>query len=525
MNVEKISNYYAELENIATYNKVPVISDVEFSRYLMEIKQDSKKEGFEIPEIFDLVRTKDDFRKNMQKYGGYQERRDKLRENLYPIIEIYEQKVLKSKTQTNSNKLSIREINNYLKINNMYLKTKYGKILIYNLESKSGGNGTVYFGKMADVDVAIKFLINNSKEKLNRFLCEYGNVILKLSEKDGIVKMYFFDEIVINNNIYPLICMKRYISKLVYDENYSEDEIIDFVKQILKATLNIHKQGIVHRDLKPDNILRDEEGRLFIADFGIAYYNPEIFEKTGHTTEGERLANFDFSAPEQRDSKMTPNATMDIYAIGQIIQWLVFGKTTKGTHRKKLYEKYDTPRMHFLDDIVDKCLSDDPQKRFQNIGEIFKKIEKYNVGKKQIPEKNIQIKAEIQEKNMDINELKDALKDIMDKICLWRYGEDNEIVEPTFTLLNAMSDKDVRNFLENISQNLKKLEFFDKVTASKFIENFQVYDKYEIDKKYYELLGEKFKIMQKDFPELELSFVEYVKTKMNFNVNVEELPF
>ena len=164
MNAEKINNYYAELEKIATYNNES-ITDEEFSKNLLEIKMDSKKEGFDMPEIFDLVKTKSDFRKNMQKYGGYQERREKLREGLYPIIDIYEQKILNSKTSIISNKLSIREINDYLKINNLYLKTKYGKILIYNLESKSGGNGTVYFGKMADVDVAIKFLINNSKEK------------------------------------------------------------------------------------------------------------------------------------------------------------------------------------------------------------------------------------------------------------------------------------------------------------------------------------------------------------------------
>ena len=150
VNAEKINNYYAELEKIATYNNES-ITDEEFSKNLLEIKMDSKKEGFDMPEIFDLVKTKSDFRKNMQKYGVYQERRDKLREDLYPIMEIYEQKVLNSKIQTNSNKLSIREINN------LYLKTKYGKILISNLESKSGGNCTIYFGRWQMLVLQLSF--------------------------------------------------------------------------------------------------------------------------------------------------------------------------------------------------------------------------------------------------------------------------------------------------------------------------------------------------------------------------------
>lgn len=57
MNAEKINYFYIELEKIATYNDES-ITDEEFSKNLLEIKTDSKKDSFEIPEIFDFVRTK-----------------------------------------------------------------------------------------------------------------------------------------------------------------------------------------------------------------------------------------------------------------------------------------------------------------------------------------------------------------------------------------------------------------------------------------------------------------------------------
>lgn len=519
MNVKEITDFYSELEKLATYNNES-ISEKEFIDNIIEIKKDLKNNGKEIPAILDLVRTKMDFRSGMQKYGGYQERRKKLRESIYPIIDMYEQKVLMK--GISESEVSIKEFNTYLKSNKLQLKTKYGIISISNLESKSGGNGTVYFGSMAGENVAIKVLINNTKEKTNRFLCEYGNVILKLSEKDGIVKMFFYDEIIINDNIYSIICMKKYENKLIYNENYSEDEIIDIVKQILSATKNIHDVGIIHRDLKPDNILISND-KIYIADFGIAYYNPDFFDKTGHTTESERLANYDFSAPEQRNSKEKPEKTMDIYAIGQIIQWLVFGTTTKGTHRKNLYRKFDTPRMHFLDDIVDKCLNDDPKERYQSIDDILNEIAKYNEDKKEIKDEKKSINIISTDEKNSTKELKEALKDIMDRICFTYYGEYNEEMEKNFCLHAPMTDEFVIDFLERIPFNIDKLEFFDNVGFSKFVNEYEASDYIQIEKENFTRLNQLYKkIKDEKKYKLQQAFIEYVKTRLNENF---ELPF
>ena len=40
--------------------------------------------------------------------------------------------------------------------------------------------------------------------------------------------------------------------------------------QICEALQFAHEHGIVHRDIKPENILLDKQGRVKIADFGIA---------------------------------------------------------------------------------------------------------------------------------------------------------------------------------------------------------------------------------------------------------------
>ncbi len=47
-------------------------------------------------------------------------------------------------------------------------------------------------------------------------------------------------------------------------------EALAIVPQICDALQYAHDHGVVHRDIKPENVLLDKEGRVKIADFGIA---------------------------------------------------------------------------------------------------------------------------------------------------------------------------------------------------------------------------------------------------------------
>ena len=90
------------------------------------------------------------------------------------------------------------------------------------------------------------------------------------------------------------------------------DLVVPWLSDMARALDHIHESGGVHRDVKPDNILLDEHGMAYLADFGISKVadveGPPLTATTG------TLGTPTYMAPEQMDTN-TVGPASDQYAL------------------------------------------------------------------------------------------------------------------------------------------------------------------------------------------------------------------
>ena len=99
-------------------------------------------------------------------------------------------------------------------------------------------------------------------------------------------------------------------------------EVVALAEQVLETLAYLHDQGIVHRDIKPSNLLIDGEGRIRLADFGLAR---PLDEDANLTATATAVGTPGFMSPEQiRGDPPTPSS--DLYSLGVTLFHLLSGQ-------------------------------------------------------------------------------------------------------------------------------------------------------------------------------------------------------
>ncbi len=106
--------------------------------------------------------------------------------------------------------------------------------------------------------------------------------------------------------------------ELASGEIWSEDKVINVLKEVLKILSFVHEQGVIHRDIKPDNIIRKAaDNKLYLIDFGaIKEVRNQALTQQGQISVTVAIGTPGYMPTEQ--GRGTPRPNSDIYALGMI---------------------------------------------------------------------------------------------------------------------------------------------------------------------------------------------------------------
>lgn len=188
-----------------------------------------------------------------------------------------------------------------------------------------GGMATVFKAYHAALDryVAIKALhpaFTQESNFLTRFQRE-AQVVARL-ENPNIVPVYDYAE----HEGRPYLVMKfiegETLKARLGRGPLGRDELMKIVESVGAALDYAHQQGVLHRDVKPSNVLLAKDGRIYLADFGLAR-----MAQAGESTISSdvMLGTPQYISPEQAKGARNLDGGTDIYSFGILLYELLVG--------------------------------------------------------------------------------------------------------------------------------------------------------------------------------------------------------
>ncbi len=234
----------------------------------------------------------------------------------------------------------------------------------------SGGMGAVYKAKQPRLErlVALKILpleLSENPPFAERFTRE-AQTMARLNHR-GIVTIHDFGE---RDGIFYLLLEHvggPNLRQLMRSGKLEPARVLAIISQICTALQYAHDEGVVHRDVKPENVLLDADGRVKIADFGLAKLFGRESAGVTLTGTGQVMGTPHYMAPEQIEQPATVDHRADIYSLGVVFYELLTGELPIGRFAPPSKKVHVDVR---VDEVVLRALEKEPQRRYQFASEL-----------------------------------------------------------------------------------------------------------------------------------------------------------
>jgi len=194
----------------------------------------------------------------------------------------------------------------------------------------SGGMATIYAGLDTRLDrpVAVKIMhphLANDEAFVSRFIKEakataalsHPNIVSIQDQgwnEGGAPAVFIVMELVEGSTLRDFLNEQGALSI---------EQLFQFLNPVASALSAAHRIGIIHRDIKPENILIAKDGRVKVADFGLAAGS--IIGQTLTAESSVVLGSVSYLSPEQVQRGIA-DARSDIYALGIVMFEMLAGK-------------------------------------------------------------------------------------------------------------------------------------------------------------------------------------------------------